>query len=600
MRKLTIAFSVALALLLILSSTALAAPPEKAEVIIGFDRPPGQSEEGLVRGFGGEIKYTYNIVPAIAASIPETAIQGLLRNPRVTGIAPNIIFHAIGDGEYPWGVLQIGADDVHNSGNEGNAVKVAVIDTGIDYRHPELKAVYAGGYDFVNGDPNPMDDNGHGTHVAGTIAAALNGEGVAGVAPKVELYALKVLDRNGSGNLFNVIAALDWACGDNPDGIVVQITNNSYGSPVDDGLGLLQSAFDLSYHNDYGEEWNLLHVAAAGNSGTGDITIDNVEYPARYDSVIAVAAIDQGNHRASFSSTGPAVELAAPGVDILSTYLHRSYAWGSGTSMASPHVAGTAALVMAAYPNWTNIEVREQLQDTADDLGDAGRDNLYGCGLVDADEAAASTNIPPSVAITEPVEGEIISGTYRVKVSALDSDGTIDKVELSIDSTAYADITANLDGAFYYYDWDTTMGADGPHTLDAKSTDDLGATASSGQVVVTIDNLVGPVQTMHVKSLDMTLKKAGINTSALATVTIINTDGMPVAGATVSGQWSNATNNTDYGVTDSNGQITLQSDNVKRTPSGTVFTFTVNNVDLSGWNYDPAKNLETSDSVETP
>ena len=599
MRKSAVVCGIVLMLLLVFSSAALAAPPEKVDVIIGFDRPPGQSEEGLVRGFGGELKYTYNIVPAIAASIPEKAIQGLLRNPRVTGIAPNIVFHAIGDGEYPWGVLQIGADDVHNSGNEGNTIKVAVIDTGIDYRHPELKAVYAGGYDFVNSDPNPMDDNGHGTHVAGTIAAALNGEGVAGVAPKVELYALKVLDRDGSGNLFNVIAALDWACGNNPQNIVAQITNNSYGSPVDDGLGLLQSAFDLSYHNDYGEEWNLLHVAAAGNSGTGDVTVDNVDYPARYESVIAVAATDQWNNRASFSSTGPAVELAAPGVDILSTYLHRSYAWGSGTSMASPHVAGTAALVMAAYPNLTNIEVRQRLQNTADDLGAAGQDNLYGYGLVDAYEAAGSTNNPPSTAIIEPADGTTISGTYRVKVSASDSDGSIAKVELGIDSSG-CDITANFDGTFYYYDWDTTAVTDGPHTLEAKSTDDLGATANSAQVTVIVDNVAGPVQTIYVESLDMALKKAGVNTSALATVTIVDTVGMPVVGATVSGQWSDATNDIDYGVTDGFGQVTLQSNNVKRAPPGTVFTFTVTDIDLSDWNYDPAANLETSKSVEVP
>lgn len=431
MRKFVAVCGIILVLLLVFSGTVAAAPPEKVDVIIGFDRTPGPSEEGLVRGCGGEIKYTYNIIPAIAASVPETAIQGLLRNPRVTGIVPNIIFHAIGDGEYSWGVLQIGADIVHDSGNQGSGIKVAVIDTGIDYRHPELRAAYAGGYDFVNGDPNPMDDNGHGTHVAGTIAAALNNSGVVGVAPGVELYALKVLDRNGSGYLWDIIAALNWACGDNPENIVVQITNNSYGSPVDDTSGFLQSAFDLSYSNPW-EDWNLLHVAAAGNSGITDETVDNVEFPAKYNSVIAVAATDQGNNRAYFpsikkySSTGEAVELAAPGIDILSTYLHRSYAWGSGTSMACPHVVGTAALVMASPETvsrdlngddtyeingdgtWSNIEVRALLQATADDLGTTGKDNIYGYGLVDADEAAslpAGTNSPPVADAGGPYAG---------------------------------------------------------------------------------------------------------------------------------------------------------------------------------------------------
>ena len=280
-----------------------------------------------------------------------------------------------------------------------------------------------------------MDDNGHGTHVAGIVAAEDDGSGVVGVAPEVALYALKVLGADCSGFYSDVIAALQWAV-DNK----IQVTNNSYGSSDDPGV-TVKAAFDNAYAA------GVLHVAAAGNSGTAAGTEDNVIYPARWASVIAVAATDNksDNNRATWSSTGPAVELAAPGVDVYSTYYwNDNYVTMSGTSMASPHVAGTAALVMVAYPGWTNVQVRSQLQRTADDLGVAGKDNLYGYGLVDADEAAPRTNTPPSVAITDPVDGATISGTYRVKVSASDSDGTIAKVELSIDSASYIDITANL------------------------------------------------------------------------------------------------------------------------------------------------------------
>ncbi len=476
-KKLILIAATILALVVgLVGPTAVAAQPlEKVKVLIGFDRLPGRSEEGIVRGLNGVITHIYHLVPAIAASVPEGTIQGLLKNPRVTRVELDIGVSAI-DAELDnaWGVELIGAGTVH-SYNKGTGIKVAIIDTGIDWNHPDLNANYRGGYDFFNGDNDPMDDNGHSTHVAGIVAAEDDGIGVDGVAPEVALYALKVLGADGSGYYSDVIAALQWAV-DNK----IQVTNNSYGSSDDPGV-TVKAAFDNAYAA------GVLHVAAAGNSGTAAGTEDNVIYPARWASVIAVAATDKSDDRATWSSTGPAVELAAPGVDVSSTYWNDTYATMSGTSMASPHVAGTAALVMVAYPGWTNVQVRSQLQSTADDLGVAGKDNLYGYGLVDADEAAPTTNTPPSVAITDPVDGATISGTYRVKVSASDSDGTIAKVELSIDSASYIDITANLDGTSYYYGWDTTKVADGAHTLDARATDNLGATANATQIAVTLN-----------------------------------------------------------------------------------------------------------------
>ena len=158
--------------------------PDRLDVLIGFDRPPGAAAENLVRGFGGSIKYTYHLVPAIAANIPETAVAGLLRSQRVIRVELDGQFHAV-DGELDaaWGVKHIGSGIVHTGGNKGSGVKVAVIDSGIDYTHPDLIANYVeGGYDFVNNDTDPMDDYGHGTHVAGTIAAEDNGSGVVGVS----------------------------------------------------------------------------------------------------------------------------------------------------------------------------------------------------------------------------------------------------------------------------------------------------------------------------------------------------------------------------------------------------------------------------------
>lgn len=374
-------------------SSAKAAPNEAAiggpkdddgqQVLIGFRRAPGQAEEAIVRAAGGEVRYSYRLIPAIAAWIPAQALDGLSHNPNVTVIEPDVEAHAV-DAELDnaWGVKKIGAGLAHDAGKFGTGVKVAVIDTGIDYNHPDLNANFAGGYDFVNDDNDPMDDNDHGTHVAGTIAAEDDGAGVVGVAPQARLYALKVLNAAGSGYFSDIIAALEW-CVNNG----IQVTNNSYGSSQNPGT-LVQAAFDNA------ESVGIVNVAAAGNSGNLRGKGDNVIYPARYASVIAVAATDSNNKRASFSSTGSAVELSGPGVAVNSCKRGGGYVIFSGTSMACPHVVGTAALVLGAGiadangNGRVNDEVRSRMNLTADDLGKVGRDTLYGYGLVDADEAA--------------------------------------------------------------------------------------------------------------------------------------------------------------------------------------------------------------------
>jgi subtilisin family serine protease len=395
-------------LLLVFSGTAMASPPDRINVIIGFDRTPGPAEQALVRGYGGDIKSTYSIVPGISASIPETAIRGLLRNPKVLAVQPDIQVSAVD--VYPWGIEKIGADIVHGGNNYGGGVSIAVIDSGIDYNNPEFAGIYAGGYDFVDDDPYPMDLHGHGTHVAGIIAADVGSGEVIGVAPGVTLYALRVLDQNGSGYFSDIIDAVQWASGgvverngQQIQGVRVDITNNSYGSVQNPDLfpflPFVEGAFEAAYSLD-----GVLHVAAAGNEGGGE-NIDSVIYPAKYSSVIAVAATDINNDRAGWSSTGPDIEIAAPGVAIKSTILGGTYEYWSGTSMACPHVAGTAALVMAENPAWSNEQVRIRLQQTADDLGDLGRDNLYGHGLVDADEAVEIGQPPAEMGVTDLITG---------------------------------------------------------------------------------------------------------------------------------------------------------------------------------------------------
>ncbi|MFC1702969.1 S8 family peptidase [Patescibacteria group bacterium] len=263
-------------------------------------------------------------------------------------------------------------------------VRVVVIDTGIDPGHPDLSV--AGGINFTSAKGGKAsawkDDNGHGTHVAGTIAALDNSLGVVGVAPGAELWACKALDRSGSGWLSDIIACLDWAVLNG-----MQVANMSLGAQG--GNESYETACNAA------KAAGVVLAAAAGNDGDGNPATDDVDWPGAYASTIAVAATDDTDTVASFSSDGDAVSVAAPGVAILSTYKGGGLAIGDGTSMATPHVAGVAALLIEDYALSPDC-VQTLLESSAVDLGDPGRDPFYGTGRIDAAAAyaAAATGCP--------------------------------------------------------------------------------------------------------------------------------------------------------------------------------------------------------------
>lgn len=362
-----------------------ARPVKERDVIIQYKSHPRVADENHVRNRGGKVKRRLWLVPAVAARVPESALAELALNANVLAIEPDVEV-SINDQELDnvWGVARIGGGDAHNGGHTGTDVRVAVLDTGIDYTHPELAACVAGGWDFVNNDADPMDDHGHGTHIAGTIAAPDDGYGVVGLAPGAELYALKVLGANGSGSFSSVLAAIQW-CIENG----IQVTNNSYGSAGHPG-SIVEQAFANA------TAAGIVMVAAAGNSGNSAGTGDNVNYPARFPSVIAVAATTSSDVRASFSCTGPDLELAAPGQAIYSTLRGGGYGTMSGTSMACPHVVGAAAVLVGA--GVTDVaDVRFLLAMSSVDLGPAGVDSLYGYGLIDVAVALTTVDGPPPV-----------------------------------------------------------------------------------------------------------------------------------------------------------------------------------------------------------
>lgn len=260
----------------------------------------------------------------------------------------------------PWGIHDIGVEYALDRNITGKKVKVAVLDTGVA-SHPDLQV--DGGATFVEGTSDYTDDNGHGTHVTGTIAALDNREGVVGAAPDASIYAVKVLDKDGQGTYSQVIQGIEWAIENKAD-----IISMSFGGKTESQA--LHQAIQAA------TERGILVIAAAGNEGLG---ADTVLYPARYPEVISVGAVDQAYKRAAFSSTGPRVDLMAPGVDILSTTANGSYGVLSGTSMAAPHVTGAAAALWSKHKRWSSEEVKKQLFETATRLGD---ERQYGKGMV--------------------------------------------------------------------------------------------------------------------------------------------------------------------------------------------------------------------------
>lgn len=264
--------------------------------------------------------------------------------------------------EIPWGVKRVNAYKAWDW-TTGKNVKVGVIDTGIDYNHPDLSKNYAGGYNAVDNLQTPLDDHGHGTHVAGTIGAIKDLKGVVGVAPDVKLYAVKVLDSSGSGRYSWIIDGIQWAVKNK-----MNVINMSLGGPY--GNDALKAAIDAAY------KAGVVVVCAAGNDG------GSVNYPAKYPGAIAVSASNSSDKIASFSSRGPEIAFIAPGVSIYSTYKGGVYKTLSGTSMASPHVAGLAALVVGM--GITNPdEVKQTLIKAAVKLPNL-KDTEQGNGLIDA------------------------------------------------------------------------------------------------------------------------------------------------------------------------------------------------------------------------
>jgi subtilisin family serine protease len=287
---------------------------------------------------------------------------------------------------------QIEADSVQVSGNGGNGRKIVILDTGYNYEHPDLSSSYLGGKDFVNNDGDPMDDNGHGSHVAGLITSDGKYFKSKGAAPATGIISGKVLDGNGWGYFSDLIAAMYWAV-DGPDGIA-GTSDDFKADAISMSMGSLPP-FVYKTHCDavmpsmtsaikYALSRGVLVIVAAGNHGTLGVSI-----PGCISHSITVGSVNKSDKVSSFSGRGRGVDLTAPGVSLISTSLGTGYSSSSGTSMATPLVSATVALIKHEHPWYSAAKVRNALFDTAKDLGKVGRDYGYGYGRVVASASVA-------------------------------------------------------------------------------------------------------------------------------------------------------------------------------------------------------------------
>mgnify|MGYP002655941378 CR=1 FL=1 len=366
-----IAFLLALTTVLPFHSQA-AAPPKETDVIIVYKNQKGKK---TAIQESEKVNAQYIHLPAVAVTADEQTVTSLKKDPNIAYVTKNVKVKLASSTvkksastfqdemvRKSYNLQKLNIKQALKDGVTGKNVKVAVLDTGIS-PHEDLKI--AGGKSFVNYTSSYKDDQGHGTHVAGTIGALNNDYGTVGVASGVKLYAVKVLNKKGIGNLSSLLRGIDWAITNKMDIINLSLT-------YEDNIPILRSAVDEAYKR------GLLVVAASGNDGKKN----NISYPAAYNSVIAVSATTEKDKLASISNTGKGIEFSAPGENVISTYLRNEYWYATGTSQAAPHVTGMLALLKQLHPKKTNVQLRTLLRSYTVDLGAKGKDPQFGYGRV--------------------------------------------------------------------------------------------------------------------------------------------------------------------------------------------------------------------------
>jgi len=410
----------------------------KKRVIIIYDGFSAKaSHADSLESLGVTIRHSYSIIPGVAALVNENLIEQIKSNPNVQGVYEDIPVRAFMDDSVP----QIRADLVNSAGITGSGVRVCIVDTGVDDSHPYLPTLVAE-YDFVNNDNNAFDDHGHGTHVSGTVVSSH--PSYKGVAYGASLMAAKVLNANGGGFSSDVIAGINWCVLNGADVISMSLGGGLYSGTCD--------FVPMAFASNQAVVQGVAVFAASGN----DFRTTQLAAPACGSKVISVGAVNIFDNIASFSNGGVELDIVAPGVSITSTYPPSRFASLSGTSMATPHAAAVAALLLESDSTLTPAQVRTILRDTAVDLGPVGFDNRYGHGRIDAYSAYLSTlgnNSPP---VAQPdsystTEDTTLTVNSASGVLANDSDADGDALSaVLVSGTTNGVLTLNADGSLTY------------------------------------------------------------------------------------------------------------------------------------------------------
>jgi thermitase len=456
-------------------------PPNFAQGHILVDPRPGSDIAAFNRALGdqgassmGRLRGMSVHMVSVPAGAEEQKAAALARNPNVRFaevdrlIEPAALYNDPYFGS-EWHLSKINAPAAWDT-SIGTGVIIAILDTGVDGTHPDLTVQMVPGWNFYDNNSNTSDVNGHGTAVAGAAAAVSNnGTGVASVAGGARIMPVRIADPNAYAYWSTVAQGITWAADHG-----ARVANLSY-------VGASASSTIISAAQYLRSKGGVLLVAA-GNTGAIDNTAPTPD-------ITVVSATDEADNRTSFSTYGSFVDIAAPGINILTTKAGGAY-WNCwGTSLATPIAAGVAALVIAKRPDFTSSQVDSTLRSTATDLGVTGPDTYFGSGRINAAAAvqAAATTVavdatPPTAAIASPTGGTV-SGTVAVTVNASDNVG-VTRIDLRVNgATVISDSTSP-----YSFAWNSTTVVDGTVTLTAVAYDAAGNSAVSAPLSLTVSN----------------------------------------------------------------------------------------------------------------
>jgi len=568
MRKTIVALAIAILLISSFPTIVFAAPPDNPppasdlssqQILVKFKPDVTLPEVAEIhRQLGGQVKETIPGIGVQVVTVPKgqekAKAKAYSANAKVAYAEPDFVAEALGSPDDPgfgnqWGVVKVQAPQAWDVTTGSSSVSIAILDTGVDLDHPDLANKIIGNIDFSNSGTTD-DVYGHGTHVAG-IAAAItnNGIGVAGLGYSCTIMNVKVLDNNGMGAYSWIISGIIWAA-DNGAKIINLSLGAAYASSA------LEDAVNYAWSK------GVVIVAAAGNNG--DTT---PMYPAYYTNCIAVAATDANDAKASWSNYGDWVDVAAPGLSIYSTLKDNSYGYLSGTSMASPCVAGLAALVFTVVGDsngdgFLNDEVRARIETTCDDISVSG----IGSGRINAYRAVQTgTATGTSVGIvTDSADGMPVAG-------ATVSDGV--RTALTDASGQYI-ITGVPEGTY-------TLTASAPGFFSVSEVISVVA-----EQTVTANFALPGLPALWVQSITFGVTARNLCLS----VKVVSKSGA-VTGAQVAVQLNNGVQNWNFnGITDSSGTVSFV---VTKAPAGT-YTATVTTLTLTGYAWDTTQGLTSA------